>query len=172
LRRIAPLLLIGLTGCPLLSVEAEIPEACLTYTDVEVVGVPAGVPFTYTKTLEEIPLADGFVSLDAVVTDARASLRAKSGIANFAFVDGLVVTIASADPSLPPFDLVACQGGSCASATGTTTIAAQTPENLIDYMTAGPAAVTITLTGTLPTEAWTTDIEICLGGKARLTLEP
>jgi hypothetical protein len=172
LRRFAPLFLVALTGCPLVSVEAEIPDACLTYTAVRVPGLPPGLQFSYTKTLDELPLAEGFISLDAVITDARATLRATSGVESFDFVDGLVVTISSADGSLPPFDLVACQHGNCASPTKTTTLATETPENLIDYMQAGPANVTITLTGDLPLNEWTTDVEICLSAKMRLTVEP
>jgi hypothetical protein len=170
LRRIAPLALALLAGCPLVSLEAEIPDACLTYKNVEIPAVPPGIAFTHTKELAEFPLTDGFLSVDAVVTRARAKLIATSGVSNFQFVDGLVVTIDSGE--MQPFDLIACEDGSCASSSKETIIAANTPVNLIDYMSSGPAAVTVQLTGDLPQVPWTADIEICLSGTARLSVEP
>jgi len=170
LRRIAPVALVVLAGCPLISVEAEIPDACLTYAEVEIGGVPHGVAFTFTKTLDEVPLIDGFVSFDAAITEARATLRARSGVSDLHFVDGLVVTIDNGERA--PFVLVACEHGSCASPTRESAIAIDTPADLIDYLTTGPAEIKIEMTGALPTETWVADIEICLSGSARLTVEP
>jgi hypothetical protein len=161
-----------LAGCPLATISAEIPEACLVYDDVAVDGVPAGAAFTHTLVVDELPLLDGFVAIDAVLTGARVTLRARAGVSDFQFLDGIIVTVSGDDPAETPLDLVACIDGSCAAPGPETTISAALPEDLLDRTRGGGTQITLALSGTLPEQPWRSDIEVCLAGSARVTLAP
>src|SRR6266508_1910870 len=112
--RFLPLALLSLTGCPLFSVDAEIPEVCMTFANREVHGA-VGPTLTKTFTYDDIGVFSGLVDIDAKLDSARATLRAVSGVESFAFLDGVEVKLQSG--ALDPLTIIACTSGSCASET-------------------------------------------------------
>jgi len=166
----AALLVFALSGCTLLQVDAEIPEACVTFLDQEVPGVPAGQSYTKTFVADEFELPDGFIKLDAVITEARATLMLTGGATDFTFLDRVTLEVKDSAGALPPTMVVACEAGACMSSSAMTEIRAQTPENLIDYARGGAPRFTVTMSGNLPTHAWYTDVEVCISGRASVKI--
>jgi hypothetical protein len=159
--------LLALAGCPLFSVEGEIPEMCMTFANREVEGV-FGPTLTKTFTYDEPDVFKGFADIDATLTSARARLHAVSGVDSFAFLEGVEVKIQSG--GLEPLTIVACAEGACASQTAETEMAADVPESTADYFMTGPIHVTVTLSGELPSSTWFTDVEVCVSGTASASL--
>jgi hypothetical protein len=166
----AALLMFALSGCNLLAVDIEIPEACVTFLDQEVPGVLPGQAYTKTFVAEEFKLPDGFVQLDAVVTEARATLTLTRGASDFTFLDGVTLEVSDSAGALPPTMLIACEAGACMSSSATTEIHAQIPENLTDYARGEAPRFTVTMTGNLPSHAWYTDVEVCISGRASVKI--
>ncbi len=170
MRPLAILLLVGMSGCSLLQVDADLPETCVTFLDQEVPGVHPGETFVKTFVADEFKLPDGFIKLDAVITEARAVLHLTGGPETFAFLDGITVEVADSNGVLDPMMLIACQGGDCRSDTNITEIRVQTPENIIDYARNAAPVFTITMVGNLPATAWRTDVQVCLTGHASIKI--
>jgi hypothetical protein len=168
--RSAALLVLCLSGCTLLDAEIEIPQACMTFLDQEVPGMPGGHSFTKTFIADDLKVVDGFVKVDGVITDARARLTLRSGPSDFTFLDGVTVTVTDSTGTLPAAMLVSCLDGACMSMSQVTEIVAQVPENLLDYARGGAPRFTVTLTGNLPTDTWHTDIQVCLSGRASVKI--
>jgi hypothetical protein len=168
----ATLLALCLSGCTLLDAGIDIPEACVTFQNEEVPGMPGGTAFTKTFVADNLKIVDGFVKIDAVITDARARLTLRGGASDFTFLDGVSVTVKDSTGALPPATIVACDDGACMSQSQVTEIVAQVPENLIDYAKGGAPQFTVTLSGNLPTEAWRTDVEVCISGRASVKVAP
>jgi hypothetical protein len=168
--RSAALLVLCLSGCTILDAEIEIPQACMTFHDQEVPGMADGHTFTKTFVADDLQVVDGFIKVDGVITDARARLTLRSGPSDFTFLDGVTVTVNDSTGTLPPVMLVACLEGACMSMSGVTEIVAQVPENLLDYARGGAPRFTVTLTGNLPAQTWSTDIEVCVAGHASIKI--
>ena len=166
----AALLMFALSGCNLLAVDVEIPEACVTFLDQEVPGMPPGQAYTKTFVADEFKLPDGFVKLDAVVTEARATLTLTGGASDFTFLEGVTLEVSDSTGVLPPTMLIACEAGACMSYSATTEIHAQIPENLTDYARGEAPRFTVTMTGNLPSHAWHTDVEVCISGRASVKI--
>ncbi len=170
--RRAALLALCLSGCTLLDAGIDIPEACVTFHDQEVPGTPGATSWTRTFAADDLKIADGFVKVDAVITDARARLTLVSGAADFTFLEGVNVTVKDSTGALPPATIAACENGACMSLSRVTEIVATVPENLIDYARDGAPRFTVTLTGNLPADPWHTDVEVCISGRASITISP
>jgi hypothetical protein len=168
----AALLAVCLSGCTLLDVGIDVPEACVTFPNEEVPGMPDGMTWTKSFVADDLKIVDGFVSVDAVITDARARLTLRGGADDFSFLDGVTVTVKDSQGTLPAAKLVDCAAGACASATQTTEVVADVPENLIEYAKHGSPEFVVTLTGALPAQAWRTDVKVCISGHASIKVAP
>ncbi|HKA88661.1 MAG TPA: hypothetical protein VKH36_06235 [Acidimicrobiia bacterium] len=168
----AALIALCLSGCTLLDAGIDIPEACVTFHDEEVPGMPGGTSWTKTFVSDDLKIVDGFVKVDAVITDARARLTLRSGAPDFTFLDDVTVTVKDSTGALPPATIVACEHGACMSMSQVTEIVATVPDNVVDYARHGAPRFTVTLAGNLPAQAWRTDVEVCISGRASVKISP
>lgn len=155
-------LLLG--GCPLIDVEADVPETCVTRTGVTVAAnMPAGAQSVTVDHLDGLAdLAKQGFQLSLV----RGELRATSGITDFSFVTRASISLASGNPdsTLPTLDAFACDG--CNAAGAIVDIAPTSDGDVAPYLETGSLVLDIDLSGTAPTVDWTMDVEVCASGSA------
>jgi hypothetical protein len=154
-------------GCPfpLLDVAADVQAVCVTYTDVQVEGVPAiaGVhSVSQSFTVSDLGEITSLDKLDAQLTFVSAELHATSGISDFTFVQAANVMVASGDPTstLPTVDVYDCTGD-CAPTGSTMSVPAATEVDAAPYVHSGSVVIDVELSGNPPTTAWTMDVDVC-----------
>jgi len=159
-------------ACPLLSVQADVQEVCLTYRGVSIPGVPGGGSISQSFNFDELQGAKGLADAGAQLTFTHAEVRATGGVPSFSFVQHAELSIASGDPNstLPTLSIFNCDG--CGNATTTLDVANATSSPAQDYMKTGSLVVTIDFTGTLPATDWTADVDICMTGTIDYTVSP
>jgi hypothetical protein len=162
----ALVLMVG--GCPLLDVQVETQEVCLTYTGLEVPGVDAGGSVHEEFVFDDLGSLDGLDQLDGSARFVRVDLHATSGVADFGFLGSARVTVASGDPdsSLPEVTAVDCSGDGCARDGADLSIFAASDVDAVPYLRSGSVAITIDASGQLPAESWTVDVDVCMAGSA------
>jgi hypothetical protein len=170
---VSVLALVALPGCPFLDVEVEVPEVCITYSDVHVPGVTDESQIQSSFVIEDLSAIQALVDLDASVEFVRGEARITSGLDGFSFVEGARLTIASGAPdsTLPTLSLYECEGDCLANGT-TLALPGGTQNAVIDYVKSGSLAIGIDLAGPPPATDWVMDVDICLKGRAGYTLEP
>jgi hypothetical protein len=114
-----------------------------------------------------------YIELDAEITSARATLRAKRGVSDLSFLDTLEVTLRGSEPgsSTAPIQLVSCVDFACASDGLEATLTETPPAGAMDVIKAGQVELEVRMVGDLPREDWVVDIELCVAGRARAALE-
>jgi hypothetical protein len=155
-------LLLG--GCPLLDVEADVQEACVTRTGVQ---IAANAPTSDQSIV--VDHLDGLADLAKQgfhLTLVHGQVRATSGISDFSFVTSAAVSLASGDPSstLATLDALACDSRGSADA-----ILDVTPSSTADvapYIESGSLILNVDLAGAAPAVDWTMDVEVCAHGSA------
>src|SRR5450432_416560 len=103
--------LVLLPACPLLEVQAEVQEVCMTYRGVTIPGVPAGVGrIEQSFNFDDLQGAKALADANATLTFTRAEVRATSGVSDFTFVQKADLSIASGDPNstLPTLSIFDC----------------------------------------------------------------
>lgn len=165
--------LLPLSGCELFAIETDIPELCVGFNDRLIPGVKGGEDFERSVLADPLKTFGAYVELDADITAANATLRAKSGVSSLAFLDSLSVTIKSTafGGQLVPLSLVRCADYACASDTLESTISQTPPDGIMDVIQDGQVELEVKMTGDLPEQDWVVDIEVCVSGKARAALE-
>src|SRR5436190_169684 len=102
MKLVSPALAVSLlawqTGCPLLDVEAEVPEVCLTYPGIEVDGALAATHVDRSFTFDDLSRLHDLADLDAGISFTRAEVRVTSGVDSLGFVEQFRATVASGDP--------------------------------------------------------------------------
>lgn len=159
-----------LAGCPLLEIEASIEEVCVTYRDVEIVGV-VGDHIQHSFTTGELGELQGLAEQDAEMSFTRVTLRAHGG--ELTTVSSARVAVASGDPesTLPTLPIVECDGD-CLPDGNTLAIPAATQHSAVAYVATGSLVIDLELRGQLPAEAWTADVDVCMNGRFRYAVEP
>lgn len=157
------------TGCPLLDIEADVSEVCVTYANVAIEGV-TGDRVQHSFTADDLGQLQTFVEQDAALSFTRVAIRAHGG---FGRIDAASVSVASGDPesTLPTMSIVDCDGDCLPDGT-TLSLPAETQQSAIEYVKTGSLVVDLDLRGALPAEAWTADVDVCMTGRFRYTLEP
>jgi hypothetical protein len=165
-------LLATLAGCPLLEIEADVPEVCLTYAGVAVEGLAGATQVERSFVFDDLAKIEEMAALDADLVFVRAAARPVSGIDSLGFVDTARVSIASGDAesTLPELRVYDCDGD-CA-AEGSIAMPAAVRQDALEYVATGSILVAIELAGALPRDAWTMDVDVCVQGNAKYTLEP
>jgi hypothetical protein len=162
-------------GCPLLDVEADMPEVCMTHEGVDVAGVPSDIAMGIDETfvVDDLSAFDEIKDLDADLRFVSATVRATHGVGNLAFINSASVEIASNDPSstLPTRAIYACDGN-CPAKDNALLIPVQDQDDALEYIKSGSLSVALTASGNMPTEGWKMDVEICVAGRASYTFEP
>jgi hypothetical protein len=165
--------LVFLPACPLLDVQAEIQDVCMTYRGVTIPGVPVGTAsIEQSFNVDDLQGAKALADANATLTFTRAEVRATSGVSDFSFVQRAELSIASGDPAstLPTLTIFDCVD--CASSTSTLDAGTATTTPVQDYMKSGSLVVTVALSGTPPVADWTADIDICMTGSVRYQVGP
>jgi hypothetical protein len=163
--------ILPLAGCPLLAIEAEVGEVCVTYKDIEIEGVPTGDRVQHSFSTDDLGQLKELADQDAELAFTRVVVRAHgSGVPS---VSSAHVTVASGDPesALPTMPIVECDGD-CVSDGYTIDIPAGIQQSALEYVQAGSLVVDLDLRGQLPIEAWTADVDVCMTGKFSYVLDP
>ncbi|TMQ21487.1 MAG: hypothetical protein E6J91_02595 [Deltaproteobacteria bacterium] len=170
--RSAILLLATLPGCPLVDVEAEVPEVCLTYPNLQVQS-PAVGSLSQSFVFDDLSAVHDVAKQDASLSFVRAEVRVTSGIENLAFIDAVHVVVSSTDPAtpLPPLTVYDCSGN-CAPDGNALEVPAALVHNAIDYLRAGSLKIDLEFDGQIPAASWTMDIDVCMKGSAGYTVSP
>jgi len=156
-------------GCPFLEIEAEMPEVCMTHTNVEVAGVPADSAQSIDETFafDDLSAFEQLNDLDADLRFVSATIRATHGVGNLAFINAASLAIASANPdsTLPTRAVYACDGD-CPAKDNGLAIPVQDQDDALEYIRSGSMSISLQASGNMPTEAWKMDVEICVAGRA------
>jgi hypothetical protein len=166
-----------MSACTLLQLEAELPKACITRS-----GVPVAGSLGRTSTAFSIALADLGAAKDLLQAGdelifthfaARPAAPPAAPSDALAFIDGAEISLGPVTPdaTMPPLLAFACTGD-CNNGEGSLDIAGTSHDNAIAYLRAPMTAVTVALSGKLPAQPWTLDVEVCLSGTLTRTLKP
>lgn len=162
-------------GCPLLEVDAELPEVCMTQKDVQIDGVPVDMAMAVdrTFTFDDLSAFAPLEELDAEAHFVSATVRATHGIDSLAFVESASVEVASNAPesTLPTLTVYACDGD-CLAQDAALVIPVQDRSDALAYIRSGSLSIRLQATGALPTEDWTMDVETCVAARASYAFDP
>ena len=165
--------LLVLPACPLLDINAQVQEVCLTYRGVTIPGVPVGqTSIDQSFTLDQLQGAKDLADADAQLTFTHAEVRAVSGVSGFSFVQKAELSIASGDPNstLPTLTVVDCEG--CGTSAAALDVDNPTTVPVQDYIKTGSLVVTIALQGTPPANDWVADVDVCMSGNISYKVAP
>jgi hypothetical protein len=162
-------LLLGLAvlpGCPLLDVEAEVPEVCLSYPNLSV-QTPELPSATQSFVFDDLSKVHDIVKQEANLEFVRAQIRVTSGLDNLDFIDAVNIVVSSGDPDtkLAPLTMYHCDGD-CAPEGDTLTLPAGAAHNAIDYLKEDSIKIDLEFHGRIPAASWTMDIDVCMKGRA------
>jgi len=159
-----------LPGCPLLEIEADVPEVCLTYPNLAV-QTPALPSISQSFVFDDLSAVHDIVKQEASLEFVRAELRVTSGLDNLAFVHAVDIVVSSGDPdtALQSMTMYHCDGD-CAPEGNAITLSADSGHNAIEYLKEDSIKIDLTFVGEIPAASWTMDIDVCLKGKAGYTV--
>lgn len=165
--------LVPLAGCPLLEIEADVPEICLTYPNLRVDAPAAAGALHQQFTFADLSAVQDLASHDASVRFVRAQLRLTSGPTDLSFLQAARLVVASGDPAttLPPLTMYDC-AGDCAPAGDIIDIPAASDGDAIDYLRSGSIVVDLELAGAIPAGTWTMDVDVCMAAHAGYAVQP
>ena len=166
--------LVFLPACPLLEVQTDVPEVCLTYPGIQVAPAMDGAPALHESfSFDDLEAIHDLQNLDANLAFVSARAHATAGITDFDFVHAAHVVVTSGDPAatLPPLTLYDCNGD-CIPGDGTLEMPAAVQEDAIDYVKSDSIVIDLDLTGQLPAQAWAMDVDVCMHAKVDLKVEP
>jgi hypothetical protein len=163
------LLVVASTGCgDLLFLEVEQPALCKVVENQAFGGSQYAATIDLNVSQEIQGLGIGNIQgVDLFINLQRAKLVARSGISNFDFIDKAKITvmpIVSSGP--PPLEVLSYERK---GPSGTEVeLAAGQPTNISPYITAETLRAEAEISGRLPSENWSIDIEVCLYSRARV----
>jgi hypothetical protein len=166
--------LVMLPGCPLLDIEADVPEVCLSYPNLQIAGVPAQSSIKQTFVFDDLSAVHDLTNkLDANLEFVRAEVRATSGIENFAFVRAVHVVVSSGDAgsTLPPLTMYDCDGD-CAPEGNKLEVPASLAHDAIAYLKSDSIVIDLDFQGDVPSSSWTMDVDVCMKARASYTFSP
>jgi hypothetical protein len=166
--------LVMLPGCPLLSIEADVPEVCLSYPNLQVTSDKAVSSIKQTFVFDDLSAVHEFTDkLDANLEFVRAQVRATSGVDSFAFVQAMRVVVSSGDPDsdLPPLTMYDCDGD-CVPDGNKLEIPASVGRDAIDYLRSDSIIIDLDFQGEIPATSWTMDVDVCMKARAGYTFSP
>ena len=160
-------------GCPLLDVEAEVPEVCLTYPDFEVDGALASSSVDESFVFDDLSRLHELADLDAGIAFTRAEVRVKNGVDSLAFVQEFRASVASGDPgsTLPTLVLFDCSGD-CDSAGASLRVPASFVEDALDYVKSDSLVLDLKFVGEIPRTRFKLDVDVCMKGHVGYTVDP
>lgn len=162
-----------LPGCPLLNVEADVPEVCLSYPNLEVTSPTAQTSIKQSFGFDDLSAIHDLAKQDADLEFVRATVRATSGVENFGFVRAVHVVVSSGDAgsTLPPLTMYDCTGD-CVPDGNTLDIPATVGTNAIEYLRGDSVLIDLDFEGEIPAGTWTMDVDVCMKARAGYTVNP
>ena len=169
--------IVALPGCPVVDIEADVQQVCVTSTDLSVAAATTPSPTTAvaeTISVDQLGLLHSLASDHFTLELVSAKTLATSGIADFAFVTSASVSIASGAPSstLPTLDAFSCdactKSGASVEVEPTAAVAAT---NIAPYLATGSLVITVEMLGSAPEVAWSMDVDVCMTGSASYKLD-
>ncbi len=162
-----------LPGCPLLDIEAEVQEVCLTYPNLEIPATPNQSSIKQTFAFDDLSAVHDLTELDANLEFVRAEVRVTSGIESLGFINAVHIVVASGDPNttLPPLTMYDCDGN-CAPEGNKLAIPAGIGRNAIEYLRSDSIVIDLDFQGEIPSTAWTMDVDVCMKARAGFTFSP
>jgi hypothetical protein len=166
--------LLALPGCPLLDVEVDAQEVCLSYPNFQVPAAGTGETALHQSfVFDDLSAVKDITKLDANLEFVRAEVRATSGIQSFDFIHAVHIVVASGDPAstLPPMTMYHCDGD-CAPDGDRLEIPAAVGADAIAYLRSSSVKIDLDFEGQVPAVAWTMDIDVCMKARAGYTVSP
>jgi hypothetical protein len=162
-----------LPGCPLLNIEAEVPEVCLSYPNLQFTspGVQSSIKQSFV--FDDLSAVHDLAKQHADLEFVRAEVHATSGVENLGFVRAVHVVVSSGDPgsALPPLTMYDCSGD-CVPDGNTLEIPAAVGANAIEYLRGDSVLIDLDFEGEIPAGTWTMDVNVCMKGRASYTVNP
>jgi len=152
-----------LTGCPLLEVDVEMQEVCITRRGVEIEGVTE-TSFSRGFVFDDLSDIHELLEHDADLRFVRARIRAASGVSGLGFVDSAAVSFENTP-------VYSCDGD-CPTLDNEIELAAGVQTNAVDYLAQDSIAVQLEVSGELPATAWSVDVDVCVRGHIKYAVEP
>lgn len=161
-----------LPGCPLADIQADVPEVCLTYPNLQVT-TDAATSVTQSFVFDDLSAVHDLAKQSANLQFVRAEVHLTSGVENLSFIDAVHVVVSSEDPgaTLPPLTIYDCDGD-CVPTGDTLEIPAAVANNAIDYLRANAIKIDLSFQGQIPAASWTMDVDVCMRGSAGYTVRP
>lgn len=155
-----------LPGCPLLDVEADVPEVCLTYPNIQI-ETPELPSVAESFVFDDLSAVHDLVEQEADLQFTRAELRVTSGIDNLSFVDAVKIIVSTPDPgsALPPLTMYHCDGD-CMPEGNSLQLSAADASNAAEYLKSDSIQIDVDFRGRIPAAAWSLDIDVCITGRA------
>jgi hypothetical protein len=160
-----------LPGCPLLDIQADVPEVCLKYPNLEVTNPAPQSSVTQSFVFDDLSAVHDIAKQNADVQFVRAEVRATSGVENLAFVQAVKVTVSSPGSNLPAMTMYDCNGD-CVPDGATLEIPASQGDNAIEYLRQDSIAIDLDFKGQIPAGTFTMDVDVCLKGNASYSVSP
>jgi len=162
-----------LPGCPLLDVQVDAPEVCLSYPNLQIPGAAGLSTLQKTFVFDDLSAVKDLAKLDGNLQFVRASIRATSGIDSFAFVEAAHVVVSSGDPAstLPALTIYDCDGD-CAPDGNQLELPASAATNALDYLRTNSIVIDLDFEGQAPAVEWTMDVDVCMKVRAGYTVSP
>jgi hypothetical protein len=166
---------LGLTllpGCPLLDVEADAQEVCLTYPNLQVPAAGGLTSLHQSFSFDDLSQIHDLADLDADIELIRAEVHATSGISDFSFIHSAKIVVgANAQAGLPALTMYDCNGD-CNPEGAKLVIPAAKVNDAIEYLRGDALTVDVSFEGVVPDKAWTMDVDVCMKASASYTFSP
>jgi hypothetical protein len=162
-----------LPGCPLLDIEADVQEVCLSYPNLQVPAQAGQSSIKQSFAFDDLSKVHDLAKLDANLEFVRAEVRVTSGIDSLAFIDEVHIVVSSGDPdsTLPPLTMYDCTGN-CAPDGNKLVIPAALGNDAIEYLRSDSILIDLDFRGEIPPTAWTMDVDVCMKARASYTFSP
>jgi len=160
-----------LPGCPLLDVEADVPEVCLTYPNLQIPATTGLSSLQQSFVFDDLSAVHDLVKQDAKLEFIRAQVRVTSGIPDLTFIDAVRIVVSSPGTTLPPLTMYDCDGD-CVPEGDKLEIPAALGNDAIAYLRSDAVQVDLDFRGQIPAASWTMDVDVCMKAHAGYTLSP
>lgn len=160
-----------LPGCPLLDIQADVPEVCLSYPNLEITNPIPQSSAKQTFTFDDLSKVHDVLQKNANVEFVRAEIVASAGIENLDFVQGVKVAVSATDGSLPAMTMYSCDGD-CVPDGNALEIPASLAGNAIEYLRKDSITIDLDFRGEIPVGTFTLDVNVCLKGSASFEVTP
>jgi hypothetical protein len=165
--------LVLLPGCPLVDIEADVPEVCLSYPNLQIPAQKGLTSLKQSFAFDDLSKVHDLAQLDAKLEFVRAEVRVTGGVESLAFIEAVHIVVSSGDPgtTLPPMTMYDCDGN-CVPDGAKLEVPAALGNDAIDYLRSDSIIIDLDFRGQIPPTDWTMDVDVCMKARAGYTLSP